>query len=70
MRWPWSRPPTGPTPADEALQKSAEQLEEALERSHPTDRRQYLEEFAQRMREMRERNHLAEAVERALREGR
>lgn len=65
MRWPWRhRDDAGHERADEALRQTAERREEQQERDD-----KFLP-LADRIRRMRERNHLAEAVERALREGR
>lgn len=66
MRWPRlrrTRPPSEPSRADEALEQSREQLEKAREQ------RRRFEEFAAKVRRMREENHLAEAFDRAFREG-
>lgn len=62
MKWR-RRHPVDPGPADEALQRSREQLAEA----RATRRR--FEELADRIRTMRENNHLAEKFRDAL-EGR
>ena len=66
MKWFRRRPPdtAGHDRADEALERTAERLQETLRRDEVGHR------LARRIREMRERNHLAEAIERALREGR
>lgn len=66
MRWRWlsSRAERGPSRADAAVEQSRRQLDEAKQE------RRHWEDFTERLRQIRERNHLADAVERALREGR
>lgn len=64
MRWPWRyRDDGGHERADEALRRTSRRREEQEERDGA-----FLP-VADRIRRMRERNHLAEAVERALRGG-
>lgn len=65
MRWPWRhRDEAGHDRAEEALRKTAER------RAEQRHRDEGFLPVADRIREMRRRNHLAEAVEAALREGR
>ncbi len=67
MRWPWKHehPDDGEQArADEALERASERLAESRRRDEAGHR------LAERIRAMRERNHLAEAIERALKEGR
>jgi len=75
MRRPWPRrhpDDPGPTPADDAVKASAEQLAQVRKGAGPARRaeRHYLEEYASRMRELRDRNHFADAIERAFGEDR
>ncbi|MBO2461198.1 DUF7620 family protein [Actinomadura violacea] len=66
MRWPWKqRPDEGErSRADEALERTAERLEETRRRDEAGHR------LAERIRDIRQRNHLSEAIERAFEEGR
>lgn len=67
MRLPWRRrreDATGRSAADDALEFSERQHEQARRRRYEFER------VARRMRELREVNHLAEAFEQAFREGR
>lgn len=67
MRWPWKQahPDDGEQArADEALERATERLEATRRRDEAGHR------LAERIRAMRERNHLAEAIENALGEGR
>lgn len=66
MRWPWQQHPDDGerARADEALERATERLEETRRRDEAGHR------LAARIRTMRDRNHLAEAIERALGEGR
>ncbi|MCP9947290.1 DUF7620 family protein [Actinomadura madurae] len=67
MRWPWKQthPDDGEQArADEALERTSEGLAETRRRDEAGYR------LAERIRAMRERNHLAEAIEKALGEGR
>jgi hypothetical protein len=64
MRWPWRhRDEGGHERAEEALRRTRERRREQERRDGRFG------PVADRIREMRERNHLAEAVEAALREG-
>lgn len=64
MRWPWRHRDDGAHErADEALRRTSRRREEQEERDEA-----FLP-VADRIREMRRRNHLAEAVEQALRGG-
>jgi hypothetical protein len=65
MRWPWRhRDDGGHERADRAVAQARERRREQQARDEG-----FLP-LADRIRRMRERNHLAEAVEQALREGR
>lgn len=67
MRLPWRRRKPDEEPpqssADRAIEISETRLDEARER------RREFRRFATRMKQIRERNHLAEAFDRAFREG-
>jgi hypothetical protein len=65
MRWPWRhRDEQGHARADAALERTREKREASRRKDAAGAR------LADRIRQMREANHLAEAIERALREGR
>ncbi|NEA22597.1 DUF7620 family protein [Actinomadura bangladeshensis] len=67
MRWPWNQPHPDDgeqARAEAALERTSERLEETRRRDEAGHR------LAEKIRAMRERNHLAEAIERALGEGR
>jgi hypothetical protein len=65
MRWPWDRGDQAEKErrAERALKETQERVKETRQRDARGRR------LAETIREMRRRNHLAEAVERALRGG-